>query len=169
MNDLAAELPPPRLRQPRADGEGRYVYFRVDPAVRPLWHEGPEDHHHGQAGSPGKKAGMKLTYESAKGYRGANGWWTIPEDDQWHEHTWKVTDANFVGQWGWNFRFDAIGSPDEFLVKEVHVKKAVLVCPVMAQGARITREPIPCHLDLSRRVQARIGRGKDLRDSVHFT
>ncbi len=72
----------------------------------------------------GKTAGMGLTYESHhKGYTGVEGWWTIPEDDLWHEHVWKLSDANFVGQWGWNFRFDASGSPNEFLVKEVRVKK----------------------------------------------
>jgi len=66
-------------------------------------------------------AGMSLCYESTKGYTGAQGYWTIPEDDQWHEYTWKVNDANFANEWGWNFRFDAIGSPDEFLVKKVRV------------------------------------------------
>jgi hypothetical protein len=67
---------------------------------------------------------MNLTYESLrKGYTGAEGWWTIPEDDHWHEHTWNLNDANFVGQWGWNFRFDANGSPTEFLIKEVRVKR----------------------------------------------
>jgi hypothetical protein len=27
------------------------------------------------------------------------------------------------GQWGWNFRFDAVRSPNEFLIKEVRVTK----------------------------------------------
>ena len=67
---------------------------------------------------------MNFCYESAKGYTGASGWWTIPLDDQWHENTWKVRDASFVGQWGWNFRFDAVSSPNEFLIKEVRVSKA---------------------------------------------
>ena len=71
-----------------------------------------------------KTAGMNFCYESAKGYTGASGWWTIPQDDQWHENTWKVRDASFVGQWGWNFRFDAVSSPNEFLIKEVRVSKA---------------------------------------------
>jgi hypothetical protein len=66
---------------------------------------------------------MNLMYESVKGYRGAPGWWTIPADDQWHENTWRLRDASFVGQWGYNFRFDAISSPNEFLVKEVRVAK----------------------------------------------
>jgi hypothetical protein len=66
---------------------------------------------------------MGLCYESAKGYTGNKGWWTIPEDDKWHENTWKIDDANFVGQWGWNFRFDSVGSENEYLIKEVRVKK----------------------------------------------
>ena len=77
--------------------------------------------------SADKKAGMTLCYESAKGYKTVgDGWWTIPEDQQWQEHSWKISDANFVGQWGWNFRFDAVSSPNEFLVKEGRVSKVPL-------------------------------------------
>jgi hypothetical protein len=41
----------------------------------------------------------------------------IPDCDAWHEVSWKVQDANFVGAWGWNFRLNAISSPNEFLTK----------------------------------------------------
>ena len=85
---------------------------------------------------PDKAAGVGLCYESAKGYTGVRGWWTIPKDEKWHENTWKVSDANFVGQWGWNFRFDANGSPNEFLIKEVRVKKPA------KGGAKETAFPI---------------------------
>ena len=37
-----------------------------------------------------------------------------------------LSDANFVGQWGWNFRFDAVGSANEFAIKEVRVRKPSL-------------------------------------------
>jgi hypothetical protein len=66
---------------------------------------------------------MNLTYESTAGYKGSGEWWTVPEGEGWQEHTFKLSDASFVGQWGWNFRFDAISSPNEFLVKEVRVSK----------------------------------------------
>jgi len=105
-------------------GEGHYVYFRVDPLFVPYGTKELEITIVAKRLAPDKNAGMNLCYESADGYRGAPGWWTIPEGDQWQQNTWKVSDANFVGQWGWNFRFDAISSPNEFLVKEVRVKRS---------------------------------------------
>lgn len=66
---------------------------------------------------------MNLTYESLTGYKGASEWWTILESDEWQEHTWKLSDANFAGGWGWNFRTDAAGSGAGFFIREVRVKK----------------------------------------------
>ena len=54
----------------------------------------------------------------------AQGTWSIPGDDQWDEFSWTVSDANFASEWGWNFRFDAISSPNEFLIKKVRVIKS---------------------------------------------
>ncbi|MBN2474705.1 MAG: endo-1,4-beta-xylanase [Pirellulales bacterium] len=104
--------------------EGHYVYFRVDPLFVPYGTKELEITIVAKRVALDKDAGMNLCYESAKGYRGAPGWWTIPEGDQWQQNTWTVSDANFVGQWGWNFRFDAVSSPNEFLVKEVRVKRS---------------------------------------------
>jgi len=73
--------------------------------------------------SPDKESGMGIQYESTKGYIGAEGYWTIPTENRWHEHTWRLRDANFIGQWGWNFRLDAAGASNEFLIKEVRVSK----------------------------------------------
>jgi len=104
--------------------EGRYMYFRVDPSFASFGTKELEITVVAKRVSPDKSAGMILCYESLNGYRGVkNGWWTIPEDDKWHSHTWVVNDANFVGGWGWNFRTDAISSPNEFYIKEVKVKK----------------------------------------------
>jgi polysaccharide biosynthesis protein PslG len=108
---------------PALHGEGHYVYFRVDPLFVPFGTKELEITLVAKRVAPDKVAGMNLCYESATGYKGAPGWWTIPAADQWHENTWRVSDASFVGQWGWNFRFDATGSPSEFLVKEVRVTK----------------------------------------------
>ena len=63
-------------------------------------------------------------YESAKGYRPPdNPVWDIPAGDQWQEHTWKVSDANFVGQWGYNIALQSPG-PNGCLIKEVRLTKA---------------------------------------------
>jgi hypothetical protein len=106
------------------NGEGHYVYFRVDPQFVPYGTKELNITIVAKRVSPDKQAGMNLCYESAKGYRNTEGWWTVPEGEEWQEHTWTVKDANFVGQWGWNFRFDAVSSPNEFLIKEVRVSKA---------------------------------------------
>jgi hypothetical protein len=123
VNDLAESCRRPDFADPALKNEGRYVYFRVDPQFVPFGTKELEVTIVAKRLASDKEAGMNLTYESAKGYTGANSWWTIPKDDKWHEYTWKVGDANFVSQWGWNFRFDAIGSANEFLIKEVRVRK----------------------------------------------
>jgi putative heme-binding domain-containing protein len=123
VNDLVESYRRPDFANPALKNEGRYAYFRVDPQFVPFGTKDLEITIVAKRLAPDKEAGMNLTYESAKGYRGAGTWWTIPKDDKWHENTWKVGDANFVGQWGWNFRFDANGSRNEFLMKEVRVRK----------------------------------------------
>ena len=105
-------------------GEGHYVYFRVDPQFVPFGTTNLEITAVVRRVASDKVAGMNLEYELLKGYIGAPPYFNIPEDDQWHELTWKLTDANFVGGWGWNFRLNAISSPNEFYIKEVRVKKS---------------------------------------------
>jgi hypothetical protein len=124
VNDLAESYRRPDFANRALKNEGRYVYFRVDPQFVPFGTKDLEITIVAKRLTPDRAAGMNLTYESMKGYQGVQGGrWTIPKDDQWHENTWKLSDANFVSQWGWNFRFDANGSPNEFLIKEVRVKK----------------------------------------------
>lgn len=65
---------------------------------------------------------MSVDYESTRGYVGAD-YRTIPDGDQWTELSWRLSDANFAGAWGWNFRLNAIASPNELLIREVRVKK----------------------------------------------
>ncbi len=124
VNGLAETCRRTDFADPALHSEGHYVYFRVDPLFVPYGTKELEITMVAKRLAPGKAAGMNLCYESVKGYTGAQGWWTIPQDDQWHEHAWKVSDASFVGQWGWIFRFDAISSPNEFLIREVRVGKA---------------------------------------------
>jgi hypothetical protein len=73
--------------------------------------------------SPGNRGRLRLCYESLTGYHETPGAWTIPGDDQWYEHTFHVTDANFADTWGWNFRIDVAGSPADVWVKEVKVNR----------------------------------------------
>lgn len=104
-------------------GEGFYAYFRVDPVFAPFGTRELEITVVAKRAAPDKPASFSLTYESLSGYKGVKERWDIPAGDQWQEHTWKLSDANFVGGWGWNFRTDAGGSPNDFLIKEVRVKK----------------------------------------------
>jgi len=105
--------------------EGRYAYFRVDPTFAPFGTKELEITLVARRIAADKAAGTTLLYESTAGYRSAKGGFSIPAGDDWQEYTWKVDDANFVGQWGWNFRFEATGSPNEFLIREVRVTKTV--------------------------------------------
>jgi polysaccharide biosynthesis protein PslG len=104
-------------------GKGRYALFRADPQFAPFGTSGLEITAVVRRVDPDKVAGLNLDYESIQGYVGAPPWYTIPADDQWHEITWKVTAANFVGAWGYNFRLNALSSPNELYIKEVRVRK----------------------------------------------
>lgn len=105
--------------------EGRYVHFRVDPRFVPFTTRDLEITAIVRRSAPDKPAGTNLEYESTGGYVQTSHYQTIPADSDWHELTWKVSDADFVGQWGWNFRLNALGSPGEFDIKEIRVKKRV--------------------------------------------
>lgn len=105
----------------RPDGEGHYIYFAVDPSFVPFGTRNLQITAVVKRLAPDKTAGMTLNYESLKGYVDA-GYRDIPEDNNWRELTWMVSDANFVGGWGWNFRLNAISSPNEFLIKEIRVR-----------------------------------------------
>ena len=120
VNDLTSTCRRAKVSQ---GGEGQYAYFRVDPTFAPFGTKVLGITVVAKRLPTGQSAGMNLTYESVTGYKGTGEWWTIPEGDQWHEHTWKVSDANFAGGWGWNFRTDASGSGADFLIKEVRVQK----------------------------------------------
>lgn len=105
------------------DHEGHYIYFSVDPQFASIGTTVLEITASVRRVTPDQAAGMNLEYESQKGYVVAP-YATIPAGDGWHDLTWKIKDANFVGTWGWNFRLNAISSPYEFLVRSVAVKKS---------------------------------------------
>ena len=116
-------VPSRRMDFARPNATGRYVLFRVDPQFAPFGTKDLEITAVVRRVASDQNAGLNLEYESAKGYVGAPPWFTIPADDQWHELTWKVTAPNFMGAWGYNFRLNAISSPNELYIKEVRVKK----------------------------------------------
>jgi hypothetical protein len=106
-----------------AGSHGRFMQFRTNPSFAGF-NDKELDITVVARCIPGKPTGFKISYESDKGYIDAPaGWKNIPDDGQWHEFTWSVNDASFVGAWGWNFRTDAVGAPAECYVREVRVKK----------------------------------------------
>jgi hypothetical protein len=68
-------------------------------------------------------AGFNLWYESTSGIRGTGEWYTVPGNDQWYTKTWTITDAQFVGKWGYNFVFNG-DTPRPYYLRSVVVSKA---------------------------------------------
>ncbi|MCE0521915.1 MAG: beta-galactosidase [Methylacidiphilales bacterium] len=68
-------------------------------------------------------AGFKLNYESTTGYKNL-GWYTVPDNKEWHTMTWKITDAEFVSMWGYNFSLDSDGNQyNKYDIQSVTVTK----------------------------------------------
>ncbi|HET6379239.1 MAG TPA: glycosyl hydrolase [Methylocella sp.] len=116
-------VPARRLDFARPDGEGHYAYFRTSPRFAPFGVKSLEITALVRRLAPDKPAGLTLDYESMNGYAAAPGWAGIPAGQGWQKVTWKVSDASFAGAWGYDFRLNAAGSPNEFYIKEVRVRK----------------------------------------------
>jgi hypothetical protein len=68
-------------------------------------------------------AGFKLTYESTNGCKNF-GWYTVPDNKQWHAKSWKIYDAQFVSMWGFNFSLDSDGNQyNKYDIQSVTVTK----------------------------------------------
>ncbi len=68
-------------------------------------------------------AGFKLVYESTSGYKDL-GWYTVPDNKKWHTVTWKISDAQFVGMWAYNFSLNSDGNTfNKYSIQSVTVKK----------------------------------------------
>jgi GH35 family endo-1,4-beta-xylanase len=68
-------------------------------------------------------AGFKLVYESTDGFKNL-GWYTVPDNKQWHTKSWKITDTQFVGMWGYNFALESDGNVyNKYFIQCVIVKK----------------------------------------------
>ena len=68
-------------------------------------------------------AGFGLKYESTGGYKGV-GWYTVPDNKEWHTKTWRIDDAQFTGKWGFNFSLDSDGNQyNKYYIQSVTVTK----------------------------------------------
>jgi hypothetical protein len=69
-------------------------------------------------------AGFKLVYESTRGFKTAGGWYTIPDNKQWHTPQWKIEDPQFVNYWGYNFSLVSDGNEyNKYYIQSVTVTK----------------------------------------------
>lgn len=73
---------------------------------------------------PAVNAGFKLVYEAPGGFKTAEGWKTIPEEDKWHTITWAIQDPSFVNYWGYNFRLESDGGVfNKYYLRRISVEK----------------------------------------------
>lgn len=69
-------------------------------------------------------AGFKLVYEGPKGFQTAGGWYTIPDNKQWHTVKWRIDDPQFVAYWGYNFVLESDGDKyNKYFLQSVTVTK----------------------------------------------
>jgi len=91
------------------------------PSVCTLVYESKTGYHeHGKRiTTPGLN--VEMIYEDEK-YRAPELWYLAP-GAKWRKHTWKITDARFIGKWGWRFEINAEMSAGDVEVSEVRVRK----------------------------------------------
>jgi hypothetical protein len=71
-----------------------------------------------------ENAGFKLVYESTTGLKSIGGWYTVPDNKEWHTVTWKIDDAQFVNFWGYNFALESDGNQyNKYYIQSVTVTK----------------------------------------------
>lgn len=69
-------------------------------------------------------AGFNLKYESAAGTKSTGSWNGVPAQDQWHTLTWDVTDARFVGKWGYHLSLDSDSTDNsQYALKSLTITK----------------------------------------------
>jgi hypothetical protein len=110
-------------RRTNMRNRSEYMYFDVDDSYAAVGDNDLEVTLTARAVDPVKGAHCNLTYEAAKGYRETKDVWNLPATAEWHTYTFKLADANFANNWGWNFRIRMCGSPGDIWVKGVTVKR----------------------------------------------
>jgi hypothetical protein len=69
-------------------------------------------------------SGFKLVYESTNGFKTAGGWYTVPDNKEWHTVRWKIEDPQFVNYWGYNFSLVSDGNQyNKYYIQSVTVTK----------------------------------------------
>lgn len=70
-------------------------------------------------------AGFKLVYESTNGFKTAKlGWYTVPDNKQWHTVKFRIEDPQFVNYWGYNFALESDGPKfSKYYLQKVTVTK----------------------------------------------
>jgi len=69
-------------------------------------------------------AGFNLKYEATSGWKSTGSWYGVPGSDQWYTQTWTLTDAQFVGKWGYQFMFDSDSTQNsKYRIQSVTVAK----------------------------------------------
>ena len=69
-------------------------------------------------------AGFNLKYEATSGWKSTGSWFGVPGSDQWYTQTWTITDAQFVGKWGYQFMFDSDSTQNsKYRIQSVTVAK----------------------------------------------
>ena len=52
------------------------------------------------------------------------GWYTVPDNKQWHTARWTIRDAQFVNYWGFNFSLNSDGNLyNKYFIQSVTVTK----------------------------------------------
>lgn len=71
-----------------------------------------------------KGAGFNLKYESTKGWKGGEGWYTVPAGTEWVTKSWTIQDPQFVGKWGFHFGFDSDSTQhSDYSLRSVTVRR----------------------------------------------
>ncbi|MEA3208822.1 MAG: hypothetical protein QOE70_1879 [Chthoniobacter sp.] len=69
-------------------------------------------------------AGFKLVYESTSGFKTPGGWYTVPDNKEWHTVRWQIDDPQFVNYWGYNFSLVSDGDKfSKYYLQSVTVTK----------------------------------------------
>ncbi len=122
-----------------------FIYFEVDPSFMGWGDRECEITVVARRADPSRPSTMTVVYESETGYHeygrrtffpGMNResmyeseahripeLWYLPPGEAWHEHTWHISDARFIGKWGWTFQINVEMSAGDVWVKEVRVRR----------------------------------------------
>jgi hypothetical protein len=100
--------------------------FAVDPAFLSVVAEPIEITVEVKRSPTSRNPGFKLVYEAAtpSGFKSPGDWFHVPAGPDWARHTWRLSDARFVNQWGYGFALvsDCPGCAD-YLIRSVSVRK----------------------------------------------